>query len=81
MRKIWDSKMNRDLKLRLIKSTVESVLLYGCEAWTITSKIPKSLNGTYTRLLRTVLNIRVDANHHISNVNLYQDLQPLSICN
>ena len=78
MRKIWYSKMNRDLKIRLFKSTVESVLLYGCEAWTITSKIAKSLNGTYTRLLRTVLNIRVDANHHISNVNLYQDLPYVS---
>jgi hypothetical protein len=33
---------------------VESVLLYGSEAWTLTKSIKKSINGTYTRMLRVV---------------------------
>ena len=34
--KIWKSSLSRPLKLRLFAATVESVFLYGCEAWTIT---------------------------------------------
>ena len=33
--KIWKSSLPRRLKLRLFAATVESVLLYGCEAWTV----------------------------------------------
>ena len=35
MKKIWKSDMCRDLKIRLFVVTVESILLYGVEAWTI----------------------------------------------
>ena len=30
-------------------TTVESVLLYSCGAWTITPKLAKELDGCYTR--------------------------------
>ena len=35
MRNIWISKLSRKFKIRLIITTVESVLLYGCETWTL----------------------------------------------
>ena len=35
MKTIWQSNMGRKLKTRLFKATVESVLLYGCESWTV----------------------------------------------
>ena len=34
LRKIWKSKLNRELKVKLFLSTVESVILYGSETWT-----------------------------------------------
>ena len=33
--KIWKSPLSRKLKVRLFLPTVESVLLYGCKAWTV----------------------------------------------
>ena len=55
--KIWKSSLPRRFTLRLFAATVESVLLYGCEAWTTTPKIEKELDGCYTRMLRTALNV------------------------
>lgn len=61
MQKIWTSNMSRKLKTRLFIATIESILLYGCESWTLTEAAEKSLDGTYTRMLRKVLNIHT---HH-----------------
>ena len=55
MHKIWRSPLSRKFKLRLFTSTVESVLLYGCEAWTLTEKLERKIDGCYTRLLRASL--------------------------
>ena len=45
--KIWKSNLSRYIKVCLFQAIVESVLLYGAETWTITSKIQKSLDGCY----------------------------------
>ena len=57
MSKIWKSNMNQSLKKRFFVATVESILLYGCESWALTATTEKSLDGTYTRMLRSALNI------------------------
>ena len=49
--------MNESLKKRFFVATVESILLYGCESWALTATMEKSLDGTYTRMLRSALNI------------------------
>ena len=46
--------MSSDLKIKLFISTVESVLLYGSEAWTLTKALENSLNRTCTRMPRRV---------------------------
>ena len=61
LNKIWKSALPRGFKQRLFAATVESVLLYGCEAWTVTPKLSKDLDGCYTRLLRTVFNRLIDS--------------------
>ena len=38
LNKIWKSNLNRNLKERLFVTTVESVLLYGCESWALNNK-------------------------------------------
>ena len=74
--KIWKSSLPKSLKLRIFTATVESVLLYGCEAWTITAQIAKELDGCFTRLLRTVLNVHWE--QRMTNKELYGDLPKLS---
>ena len=70
------SSLSRPLKLRLFAATVESVFLYGCEAWTITPKLAKEIDGCYTRMLRAVLNVHW--RQHITNKELYGELPKLS---
>ena len=45
LRKVWNSNLQKQIKKRLFLSTVESVLLYGAETWTLTKTLEKQLNG------------------------------------
>ena len=73
---IWSSTLSRAFKLRVFSATVESVLTYGCEAWTVTPRIAGMLDGCYTRMLRKVLN--VSWKQRITNKELYGDLPRLT---
>ena len=74
---LWKSNsLSRKFKERLFIATVESVLLYGCEAWTVTPRISKQLDGCYTRMLRSVFNIHWS--QHITNKELYGELPKIS---
>ena len=66
---IWKSSLKKETKIGLFKATVESVLLYGCETWTLNKKLNKSLDGCYTRMLRKVLN--VSWKQHLTNKEVY----------
>ena len=74
--KIWKSNLPRSAKVKLFQATVESILLYGSETWTLTTKVRKMLDGCYTRLLRSALDISWKA--HMSNEQLYGDLPKVS---
>ncbi|CAH1266596.1 LCT [Branchiostoma lanceolatum] len=76
MRRVWESNMDNKLKRRLFVSTVECVLLYGSETWTLTVQDERSLDGMYTRMLRKVLNVTWE--DRITNSVLYGDLPRLS---
>ena len=78
LRKVWKSKLSNKLKTRLFLATVESVLLYGSEAWTLTDRLNKILDGCYTRMLRMALDITVSHTQHVSNAELYGNLPKLS---
>ena len=54
---IWKSSPSTTLKRNFFRAVVESVLLYYSEAWNLTKKHEKNLDGTYTRMLRAILNI------------------------
>ena len=54
---IWKSILTATLKRNFFRAVVESVLLYGSEAWILTKKLERKLDGTYTRMLRVVFNI------------------------
>ena len=76
LRSIWTSSLKRSMKVRLFLCTVESVLLYNSETWSLTKQMAKSLDGAYTRMLRMALN--VSWKQHMTNVQLYGSLPPVS---
>ena len=75
MKIIWKSNMNRKIKVRLFRATVESVLLYNSETWTINKNMQKRIDGCYTSVLRQATN--TSWNERTTNEVLYQDLHPL----
>ena len=76
MHRVWQSNVSRNIKVGLFQATVETVLLYGAEAWTMTKGLDRALDGTYTRLLRYALGIRWQ--DHQTNDQVYQNIQPVS---
>ena len=72
LKKMWKSDLKRSLKIRLFVSTVESILLYGAETWTLTERLEKQLDGCYTRMLRMALN--VNWKQHLTNKEVYGNL-------
>ena len=75
MSSIWSSNLSRDLKIRVFQAT-ESVLLYGCEGWSLTVTMEKSLNRNNTRMLAHVLSN--SWRDRVTNAELYGDLPTLS---
>ena len=76
LHKIYKSTLPRKFKHRLFAATVESVLPYGRETWTITPRLSKDLDRCYTRLLRTAFNVHWK--QHITNQQLYGDLPKIT---
>ena len=57
MNTVQKSNLSDKLKRAFFRATVESVLLYGATTWTLTKYLESKLDGTYTRMLRAILNI------------------------
>ena len=76
MNKIWSSDLDNDFKLKIFKAAVEPILLYGSETWTLSKKLEKRLDGTYTRLLMRVQNISWKT--HPTKASIYKKIPPIS---
>ena len=61
--------MRKDLKIRLFQATVESILLFGSETWTITETLAKRIDGCYTIMHKMVLDVHWPTK--INNHKLY----------
>ena len=70
--RVWKSGCSRKTKIRVFKATVESVLFYGAETWTLTTQLTSRICGAYTNLLRKALNLPWTA--HMTNRELYGNL-------
>ena len=73
MDKVWKSNLEKHLKVNFFGATVESVLLYEGESWTLTKKMSDRFDGTHKRMLRAVLG--VSWINHKTNKELYGKLQ------
>ena len=77
MDKIWKSNLDRTIRIKIFRVTVEPILLYGSETWTLSAKQYQRLDGCYTRLLRRVLNL--SWKKHPTLATLYGNLPPISL--
>ena len=73
---IWNSNLHNSIKVSLFQATIEKILMYGSETWTLTSKQQKRLDGTYTNLLRRVQNIHWT--QHATLKDIYGKLPKIS---
>ena len=69
IKRFWNSTLDNNLNIMILKVTIETILLYGSEAWTIDKNIRRKIYGFYTKLPRMVLNVSWRDN--ISNKILY----------
>ena len=56
----------------MFRATIESILIYGCDTWSLTQTVEHALGGTYTRMLRKTLN--VSWRNHMTNQELFGSL-------
>ena len=55
MRHIWGNKtLHKNLRMRLYKSSVCSILTYGSEAWTLTAEVCATLNGANSNMVGVI---------------------------
>ena len=76
MSSIWKLSLSDDLKRRFFRAVVEPVLLYGSTTWTLLKSHIKSLDGTYTRMLRAILN--KSWKEHPTKYELYASIPPIT---
>ena len=76
LRTIWKSSLPDNTKRNFFRATVESVLIYGSTAWTLTKHLEDKLDGTYTRMLRAILN--KSWKQHPTNDQLYGNIPKVS---
>ena len=63
--KIWKSNISFSTKYKLFKSLVLSILLYGCETWTLLADTEKRIKAFETKCLRKLL--RISYREHKTN--------------
>ena len=76
MKELWNSDIMKQLKIDFFRAAIESILISGSQCWTLTKTQEKRLDGTYTRMLRTV--IGVSWRDKITNKQLYGNLPKIT---
>ena len=55
MRHIWrDKELHPNLRMRLYRSSVCSILTYGSEAWHLTAEVQRALNGANSQMMSVI---------------------------
>ena len=75
--KVWKAAIKNETKLKVFKASVETIILYGSESWTLNVAPSKKLDGSYTKILRAVNNI--SWHDHVTNKSPYGRLPCISI--
>ena len=70
--KIWKSSMCLTVKVKLYKLLVLSILLYGCEAWTLTAETQRRIRAFESKCYRRML--RVSYTEHRTNDDILNEI-------
>ena len=73
---VWKSNLDVSIKREFFRATVESVLTYSSQAWTLTKSLENKLNGAYTRMLRAAFNVHWS--QRVTNKKLDNDLPKIA---
>ena len=73
---IWKSDLTDKMKRSFFLAAVVSILLYGCTTWTLTKRLEKKLDGSYTRMMLAILN--KSWRQHPTRHQLYGHLPPIT---
>ena len=65
-------RISTNIKIRVFKALIESIFLYNCETWGLTTAQENSIDVFQRKLLRNILGIRYSAHNWISNDELYK---------
>jgi len=76
---IWSSnRITLKIKLKLIKTLINSIFIYGCESWTLNAKLEKRIKAFEMKCFRKVLNIswrdHVTNQEVLDRINMAVDL-------
>ena len=69
LEKVWKAASKKETKLKVFKASVETILLYGSESWTLNVARSKKLDSSCTKMLRAVYNI--SWGDHVTNKSMY----------
>ena len=75
LERVWKASI-KETKLKVFKASVETILLYGSDSWSLNVALSKKLDGSYTKMLRTIYNI--SWREHITNKSLCGHLPHIS---
>ena len=73
---IWKSDLTDKMKRSFFQAAVVSIWLYGCTTLTLTKRLEKKIDGSYTRMLRAILN--KSWRQHSTRHQLYSHLLPIT---
>ena len=74
--RVWKASIKKETKLKVLKASVETILLYGSDSWSLNVALSKKFDGSYTKMLRTIYNI--SWRDHITNKSMYGHLPRIS---
>jgi hypothetical protein len=75
LNKVWKAAIKKETKTKVFKASVETILLYGSDSWSLNVARSNKLDGSYTKMIRAVYNI--SWRDHVSNKILYDAYQKL----
>jgi hypothetical protein len=75
LNQIWKSNISLPVKIKLYKSLVLSILLYGCESWTLTAESEHRIQAfehkSYRKILRIYYKEHKTNAYVRDNINMY----------
>ena len=67
---LTSSKLDKRFRMRLFNASCISILLYGCESWTLDENLKNKVDVFVRKIYRIMLNIR-QSDAHMTNKELY----------